>query len=243
MERLGCMAEHWIFRYLDAAARQVVLDSVVRRRFKAGETLFWQGDPATSIFLVTAGRIRLCKTTEEGREIVLGYLTPHDLFGEESLFAVVPQTVSAVGAESGALCVCHKADFERLLRSNQDVALAVVQVLGEKLRETTEQWAAGASAPVRDRLQHTLSLLARKYGEVTPAGVRLGFRLTHEELGALVGASRVMVTYALGDLRRAGLVWEDDARHLVVATEVTNLVPEVMTPPTPACPCFHTLRG
>lgn len=183
------------------------------------------------------------KTTEDGREIVLGYLTQHDLFGEESLFDIVPQAVSAVTVESGALCVCHKADFETLLRSQPEVALAVVRVLGEKLRETTEHWAAGASSPVRDRLLYTLGHLARKYGEVTPTGVRLSFRLTHEELGALVGASRVMITYALGDLRRDQQVWEDDAHHLIVTPELANLTTETITPALPTCPCFGAPRS
>jgi len=243
MERLGCMADHWIFRYLNSSDRQMIMANVDRRKFVAGETLFWQGDQATAIFLVTAGRIRLFKTTEDGREVVLGYLTSHDLFGEESLFEIVPQALSAVAVESGALCVCHKADFETLLRSQPDVALAVIRVLGEKLRETTEQWASGTSAPVRDRLQYTLSHLARKYGEVTPAGIRLGFRLTHEELGALVGASRVMITYALGDLRRTKQVWEDDAHHLIVTPELANLPQEDITPAPPACPCFDATHS
>ena len=233
------MSEHWLFRYLEGPGRQVVLDSVLRRRFAAGEVLFLQGDPATSIFLVTAGRIRLFKTTEDGREIVLGYLTPHDLYGEESIFEACPQALSAAAVEDGALCVCRKEDFERLLRAHAELALAVVRVLGEKLRETTELWAAGAGAPVRERITHTLGQLARKYGETTPEGLRLGFRLTHEELGALVGASRVMVTYALGDLRKAELVREDGAHRLVISPALAAQSPDTPAAVTPgACPCF-----
>lgn len=47
MERLGCMADHWIFRYLSPSDRQMIMANVDRHKFEAGETLFWQGDPAT----------------------------------------------------------------------------------------------------------------------------------------------------------------------------------------------------
>lgn len=238
MDRLGCMADHWLFGHLDAGGRQRIMDSVRRRSFTAGETLFSQGDPATAVFLVTAGRIRLFKTSEEGREIVLGYLGPHDLFGEQALFERVTHAVSGSGVEPGALCVCEKADFERFVQQDPALALAVVRVLGAKLRETTELWASGAGAPVRERVSYTLVQLARKYGEHTPDGLRLGFRLTHEELSALVGASRVMVTYAVGELRREGLL-HDEGHLFVVAPAMLQVpAPAPGDPPATACPCF-----
>jgi len=85
----------------------------------------------------------------------------------------------------------------------------------------------------------TLGQLAKKYGECTPAGWRLEFRLTHEELGALIGASRVMVSYAMTALRQEQLIAEDHHRLVIAPAllERCGQTPEETFPN--ACPCFQ----
>jgi CRP-like cAMP-binding protein len=59
---------------------------------------------------------------------------------------------------------------------------------------------------VEDRLMLLMWHLARRWGRVTPNGVRLELPLTHAVLGKLVGAHRPSVTTALGSLADRGLV-------------------------------------
>jgi hypothetical protein len=59
---------------------------------------------------------------------------------------------------------------------------------------------------VEDRLMLLMWHLARRWGRVTPNGVRLELPLTHAVLGKLVGAHRPSVTTALGSLAERGLV-------------------------------------
>lgn len=238
MDRLGCMSEHWLFRHLDDAGRQQIIAAVHRRSFHAGERLFREGDAAHAVLLVTAGRVRLVTVQEDGREMVLGYLAPHDLYGEHVLFEEVRHAVSATWVEDGTICECHKADFEAMLERNPALARAVIRAQGEKLREMTERWASGAGSPVQQRIALVLAQLSRKYGEMTEQGIRLPFRLTHEEIGALVGASRVMVTNALGVMRKDGLLILDAANYFVLAPELTQRVTPDVPPLTGVCPCF-----
>ena len=61
-------------------------------------------------------------------------------------------------------------------------------------------------ARVEDRLLATLWFLAGKWGRVSPQGVTVPFRLTHEVLGEIIGAQRPSVTLALGSLQRQDIV-------------------------------------
>lgn len=59
---------------------------------------------------------------------------------------------------------------------------------------------------VDQRLLSLLRLLADSWGRVTPAGIALPLKLTHEALGALIGARRPTVTLALGELAERGAI-------------------------------------
>ena len=241
MKKLSCMADLWPFETLIAAEKEQVQRMARRLSYRKGESLFMEGQPAETIFLVTAGRVKLFKVSDEGREIVLGFLTPHDLFGEEVLFADGQRTFSAQALEATRVCACYKGDFEALLAGNSAVSVKVIKRLGEKLNRMAEHLADVAIYDTRERVARTLVRLAEQYGEETEDGRQLNFRLTHEELGALVGASRVMVTNVLKALKEAGLILSGgNGQRIVVARQLlleADTEAEAM-PPSPPCLCF-----
>lgn len=244
MKKLPCMAELWLFEQLTPAEKRQIQGMARRLTFKKGELLFMEGDPAAAIFLITAGRVKLFKVSDGGKEIVLGYLTPHDLFGEEVLFSDGVRTFAAQAVEPAHVCSCFKSDFEALIAQSSAISIKVIQRLGQKVGKMAEQLADVAIYDTQERVVRTLARLAREYGEETELGWRLNFRLTHEDLGALVGASRVMVTNVLKALRQAGTVLSDDSkqrfivnRRLLAQTE-TDTEAEAM-PLKPPCLCFE----
>jgi CRP-like cAMP-binding protein len=236
------MTDMWLFSALADEEKAELQRTAVRRlNYRRNETLFREGDVAEAVFMVTAGRIRLYKLSEDGREITLGYLGVHDLFGEEILFADNIRTFNASAVEDTRVCACFKTDMETMLSSHPAVAARVIKVMANRLSQLTEQLADVAIYDARHRMMRTLGRLARTGGERTEdGGVRLAFRLTHDDLAALIGTSRVMVTNVLKSLREEGLVSTDpELRRLVVAprllTEDNETAPDV---PARRCLCF-----
>ena len=62
-----------------------------------------------------------------------------------------------------------------------------------------------------------LELLAKDFGELCEAGLRLNLRLTHQEIASALSTTRVTVTRVLGQLRDEGWLQIDASRHLVVS--------------------------
>lgn len=243
MAKLACMTDLWLFEQLSAHEKRQIESTVRRRTFQKGDFLFMEGEPASAVFLVTAGRVKLFKVSGDGKEVVLGYLTPHDVFGEEVLFADSVRTFSAQAVEPARICACLKSDFENLVAQESDISRKLIETLGKKVRQMTEQLAEAALYDTQTRVARTLARLAREYGETTEYGRRLSFRLTREELGALVGASRVMVTNVLKSLASSGVVSSDESTHRFIVSERLLAETEADTavgtaPPAPPCPCF-----
>lgn len=242
MKKLLCMADLWLFDSLNTDEKANIQNLFRRPCYKKGEFLFMEGEPASAIFVVTEGKVKLFKTSEDGKEIVLGFLSPHDLFGEEVLFNDSTHSLSAQVLENTHLCACYKSDFEALVAQNSAISIKVIKMLGDKLSKMAEQLADIAVYDTQNRVARTLARLAREHGESTEYGRRLNFHLTHEDLGALVGASRVMVTNVLKSLRKAGVVCDDGNRRFTVSNwflAKPDLSDEIMVGSSaPTCQCF-----
>ena len=98
----------------------------VRRSFAAGEVLFRQGDPVSSMFEVATGRVRLTRHGPDGRPAVLGRAGPGDLVAEASLFADV-YGCDAVAEEHGAVLVTDRAALRRRLAGDPAALLALLE--------------------------------------------------------------------------------------------------------------------
>ena len=246
MDYLSCMTDLWLFASLDAKEKSNIRRLFRRPEYLKNEFLFNEGEPANAVFIVTKGRIKLIKTSEDGKEVVLGYLTANQLFGEEVLFDESIRTFAAVAVEDTRLCACYKSDFESLLTQNSQLSLKVIKGLGDKIRRITEQFADIAIYDTQSTLTRTLVRLAREHGQDTGDGRRLNFRLTHDDLGALVGASRVMVTNVMKSLKKAGIVRDDIDHRLVVSkwflteSHLDDSIQPIIE--TSRCDCFQKLE-
>jgi CRP/FNR family transcriptional regulator, cyclic AMP receptor protein len=88
--------------------------------------------------------------------------------------------------------------------------------LGDQLQRLTSQLVICQLPRVDERVLAMMWLLAESWGQVTSAGVRLPLALTHETLGALVGARRPTITLALRKLTREGSILHQDTGWLLL---------------------------
>jgi len=208
----ACMKELSIFAGLSPAEKNRVAELARKRVYEPGEFLFHQGDPADTVYLIKSGRIRLFTVSQDGKDFTLGVLHADEMCGENALFQEGLHPFAAQAIEQSFVCSCSKADFHQLLLQNPSIAVKVIQALGQRLNEYTDQMASLALEDVKSRLRRTMQRLARQYGVPTARGIRLEVPLSQQSLASLVGASRVMVANVLKRMRQEGLL-DYDGKH------------------------------
>lgn len=109
----------------------------------------------------------------------------------------------------------HLDAFERLVREEPTVASKMMALLSKRLAFYADRVADTASKDVTGRLSNLILHLAESEGLGGHEGYRLATRYTHQQLGEMIGAKRVAVTRALGELRETGIVGLEH-RHLRV---------------------------
>ncbi|HEY9449962.1 MAG TPA: Crp/Fnr family transcriptional regulator [Gemmatimonadaceae bacterium] len=206
MDTTALLRQLPIFSGLGDEALARLSERCVARTFAAGHLLFTAGEACRGLYIVERGRVRIFRTSPEGREQVLHIEGPGRTVAELPMFDGGPYPASAITIEESRLVFLPRADFEYLYRTHPDVADAVIRSLGARLRHLVQVAETLAFRDVAARLAMLLADYAERSGEATSAGVELTLRRTQEELSLEIGTARESVSRALKQLRRHGLI-------------------------------------
>lgn len=162
------------------------------------------------LWIVCRGIVQLGTLFPSGDEAVLGFVYPAMPFG---LPLTQLDPYEAIALSDVVLMRLNQIELE----SSPLLAQGVLQQLSRRLQQTEAILAMISQRRVCDRLQQLLLMLKQEVGQVTPEGIRLEVRLTHQQLANLLGTTRVTITRLLGNLRQDGWLAVDRTRHLVIS--------------------------
>lgn len=182
--------------------------------FPGRVTVFTEGEPAGSIFVVCNGQLKLSTTSREGRTMILKIAGPGDVLGLSAALNHLPNEVTAETLAPSQLKSIRRDDFLDFLESYSQVGQKTAQVLAREYQEVfldARRLALAGSAA--GRLSRLLLDWARSCN-CDKAEMRFTMALTHEELANMTGASRETITRLLNKFERDKVI----ARHGVSIT-------------------------
>ena len=193
-----------LFSALDDEAATALRASMAQTKLRRGEVLFREGDEGDKHYIVIDGKVKLGRTSSDGRENLLAILGPGEMFGELSLFDPGPRTATATAvAETQVVSMSHE-QLKEFLAQRPGVATTLLAALARRLRRTNESLADLVFTDVPGRVAKALLDLAGRFGRPVDEGVMVAHDLTQEELAQLVGASRETGNKALADFATRG---------------------------------------
>ncbi len=160
------------------------------RALAAREELFHKGDPGNQVYGVVAGTLKVVTTSESGDDVVFNLMSAGDVFGEVAVFCQAERTATVVALCESELLVIDRRDLLAFLRSHPEASLALTVVLAQRLRNLSELVEDTLFLNLPVRLAKKLVAYAQSHGQRTPEGVRIDLKLSQEEWGDLVGATR-----------------------------------------------------
>lgn len=188
-------------RLLPAADRERLARQAEVRRASRGSLVFLEGEEAAGIFLILAGRIRIVRSSEGGREQVLHEERPGSTLAEVPVFAGGGYVGSAVAVEDSVVLFVPRPALEGALARNPESARAVIRILSGRIRKLAE---VVEDLSLRDVTSRTAAYLLREMRRESAATVHLP--PTREELAAHVGTVREQASRALSQMRAGGVI-------------------------------------
>jgi CRP/FNR family transcriptional regulator, cyclic AMP receptor protein len=117
------------FGGLSDASLELLVSMLVERRFDVGTTVFGEGEPGRSMFIVHSGELVVSKLTDSGRVIRMAGLEPGDFFGEMTLIEMQNRSGTVIAQSptvlyeltAGELYRCYKADIHAYVMVMQNI--------------------------------------------------------------------------------------------------------------------------
>ena len=194
-----------LFSGLDESELQRLSQVAVRRRAGRNEQVVRAGEDAESLIVLLTGRAKVTNFDEEGREIILAWLGPGEFFGEMGLIDGSPRSASVVAVEPCELLAIGKAEFQRCMQENFQVAQKLMQILVRRLREADRNIESLALLDVYGRVARLL--LDMSEDENGKRVVRQ--KISKQDMARMIGASREMVSKVMRDLELGGYIIVD----------------------------------
>jgi CRP/FNR family transcriptional regulator len=201
---------------LSGQDRQRVLDELTESRYGKGDFIFREGDPTEYFHIVKEGTVKCVKSTPDGKECTLKMLMPGDLFCcDAAAFDGTAHPGTAQPMGDVRILRMRKKTYFDMLRRSPEAALEVIKYLGNRLHEAQEKAKVLALDRADQRLATLLVELAGRNGVPDAQGLRLGIRLTRQDMANMVGTTTETVIRIMGRFKRSQLV-SGTANRLII---------------------------
>ncbi len=192
---------------------EALASRLIERRYPKQSTIVEEGLAGDYMYVIREGRVKVVKSSDDGREKIMDFLEEGSFFGEMSLLDQQPRSASVETLEPVRLLALSRADFLDVLRRSPDLALSVIQVLTHRLRETDEQASSMSFQRVKERTRSLFERIARdpasdESGRMTPT-------LTHQQIADMIGTSRETVTRVIKQLKDEGWLAQSGKRYII----------------------------
>lgn len=213
------LARAGIFQGVDPDAVVNLISQMQTESFPRGTTIFDEGEPGDTLYIIIGGKVKLARHAPDGRENLLSVMGPSDMFGELSIFDPGPRTSSAVCVTEVETATMDSEMLRTWINDHPEISQQLLRVLARRLRRTNASLADLIFTDVPGRVAKTLLQLANRFGTQEGSGLRVNHDLTQEEIAQLVGASRETVNKALATFAQRGWIRLEGKSVVIVDTE------------------------
>ena len=197
------------FAGLDAAALCELASLATWHEYASGAVIFLERDVNTGLYAVQEGWVKVVKFSLDGREQVLRYFGPGEIFSEIGIFMARPNPATAIALERSALWRLHRSTLQPLFSAQPALLLHVMANMADRIAHLAEL--------VADLSLHTVEVrLARLLLEFAADGtLERQAWLTQAELAARLGTVPDVLSRALRILADGGLI-RFDRRQITI---------------------------
>ena len=197
-----CISHLSLFKRLSKNQRAKVVDQVIRYTLKKGDVFLNEGDDLAQFVIISRGRFRAVRNSEEGKSKVVQYLKTGDFIGQESLFekSEIPYTLEAM--EAAALCTIPAETMHALIQNEPEIGFAILSELSAKVNVLEKELATVHLESLEVRLMNLLYQLSRDYGVEDQSGNNLHNPMSQDDMAMRLGVSRESVNRKLKQLEK-----------------------------------------
>jgi CRP-like cAMP-binding protein len=191
------------------------------RGFEAGDPIYAAGDEANRLYVVLTGKVKVVRHTLAGQDVVMDLLGSGDFFGTLSALGDDAYPDTAYAQTGCCVISVEAADLHAIMQRYPPVALAVLEIVQERLRAAQDLVRQLSAEPVESRIAAALLRLADRMGVVEGERILIQTPLSRQDLADMVGTPIETASRVVSQFRKAGLI--ESGRQWIVILDRRKL--------------------
>jgi len=217
-DKAQILRDSLIFSGLNDYELSELASIATERSFMPGEFVFWEEDAPNYFYIVVKGRIKVLKHSSLGKEFIVAFFSPGEIFGEVAVFENKPYPASAQAVAETKVVGIKREDFLSFLASRPQVALRIIDILGGRLRDAQSRLRDLAGEKMEQRLASVLLMLSSKLGLTLP--------FTRQEIADMAGTTTETTIRVMSHLKDRGIIRSVRGKVIILDEEKLKLLSE-----------------
>lgn len=210
-----------MFAGLSAGEQDELLREARSIRYPKDTAVFDQGEQASRFFLLLHGHLRVEKTTFQGQQSVVRYVSAGELFGVAQAMNLAHYPATAVAAVDSIALAWPSSSWRHLIVKYPSLAASALQTVGSRLQDTQARVMEISNEQVEQRVAHALLRLAKQAGRKVDTGTEIDFPISRQDIAEMTGTTLHTVSRVLSAWESEGLV--EGGRQRIILRDAHRL--------------------
>jgi CRP/FNR family transcriptional regulator len=216
-----CAKKAPIFSVLDSEQLSEIMSMIIRRRYKKGQVIFFEGDVSDKFYIINKGKIKIFKYNKEGKEQILYILSEGDFLGYLSLLKKGRIDFNAEALEDVSVCILTKDNFDDIVKKTPEISLRILENLHDRLISLENLVQTLSTKDIEVRIGGLLRGFAKDFGREEKDGIVIDLPLSREEMANYIGVTRETMSRKLTAMEEEGIIELVGNKKIVIKDMVT----------------------
>ncbi|MDQ8698237.1 Crp/Fnr family transcriptional regulator [Hyphomicrobium sp. LHD-15] len=186
-----------------------------------GETVFKQGELATSFYLLLSGRLKVTQVTGDGQQFIVRVVHPGELFGFAKALQRPDYPATATAVMESVVLSWPSNLWSQFVEQNGRLAVSAIETMGKQLEEAHSRIREMSTEEVERRIAHVILRLSLRAGRKEESGIRINFPISRQDIAEMTGTTLYTVSRVLTAWEARGLV--KGGRQKIVICDLPGL--------------------
>ena len=208
-----------IFSELPPETIGKVAEAGSRKVYTKDSVILMEEEVGSALFVIVSGKVKVARTSTDGREVILSILTESDFFGEMAILDGLTRSATVIALEDSELFIIQRNQFLELLKSFPEISIALLQELTKRLRAADMKIKSLSLKDAEGKVATVILQLADDIGKIKQGIVEIEKLPLQQDLANMAGTSRETISRTLHSFAKKGLVELEGAKLRILNYE------------------------
>lgn len=208
-----------IFADLDEETFEKIVSVGNIKSYKKDNVILMEEEDGSALFVIIKGKVKVSRTSNDGREVILSILNESDFFGEMAILDGMNRSATVIAQEDSELFIIQRNEFYNLLRTYPEISIALLEELTRRLRNADMKIKALSLKDAEGKVATVLLQLADDLGKIKKGMVEIEKLPLQQDLANMAGTSRETISRALHSFAKKELVELEGSKLRIINYE------------------------